>query len=756
MALSRLQTALASVTNEVTFAAANINFDFTLVKCEAPKEYQKLGNALSQKRKEQAEVGSTHITARRLGALFEDLCPPTPNLIRAYGTRVSEIAETVHAAAQPTPSIFAAHVGVDGTSIWAAATSSSTALQVQLLACMLARAWNAQEATSIWFELVNERRRQIASAYESGDAIHFATLAAAAKSEISRQSLAEWDASARSWLRTADQIKGKDQTQLMLIIANVNVAVNENLAVLTSVLAAWKSALTSMEKLISGMPQAVNCGPTLLALSSWHIYPDLLVMGNETADVRFNDPLVPAGGVFTVGLERAGVENGHGVYWSLSLKHLRFYGHSVEKEARLNQEFSRVSFSEFTQAVYGCVLGNWLLYGITIIESARFFISFHAAIERIAHDPNVPENARSHAFAFIRDNSHWFNIMHNAALAFVDKRSEQSNTVEKLIKLGLRRSLQFIPDKRKSSPFFGFLKPDILLLCLKGSEERVSLLRRVASEADNPSEGEMLIQYFDKNRLSDYQVSGMLHHPNSNQFSTLDAHYATARPPLRPSEKGTKRPDRRHQRWLPTPSQYGCLKEEVFYLKGNKRFEPSGTTNFGFRDRINNLTYECVFGRPDVAAIYMPKDSIKSMIRYPNSTDIIWCLDQDMFDVKILLRYIDKEIDPTRPLYQTMKAVSVAARIYKVLPSASVSIRVLEKRFDNAKWAKPFTQAKKPRKRYGFLQVPAINRATALACVAYLECGVDIDPSLLTTSFALAYENSLYIAMQVSFKVSAC
>jgi len=115
---------------------------------------------------------------------------------------VSEIAEAAKEVSEPAEGIFAGFTGVDGTSIWAAATSSSTALQVQLLACMLARVWSPQEATSIWFEIVKERRLQITQRYENSEEIRFATLAAATQSEISRQSLAEWDASARSWLRT--------------------------------------------------------------------------------------------------------------------------------------------------------------------------------------------------------------------------------------------------------------------------------------------------------------------------------------------------------------------------------------------------------------------------------------------------------------------------------------------------------------------------------------------------------------------------
>lgn len=120
MALSRLQASLAAVTNGVTVAAANINFDFTNVRCQAPRENQDLSNVLSSKRREEAEAESVspHITARRLGALFERVCSPTPNLIKAYGTRVSEIAgKAKDQSDEPSNSMFAAHTGVDGTSI---------------------------------------------------------------------------------------------------------------------------------------------------------------------------------------------------------------------------------------------------------------------------------------------------------------------------------------------------------------------------------------------------------------------------------------------------------------------------------------------------------------------------------------------------------------------------------------------------------------------------------------------------------------
>lgn len=90
-AIGRFAASLVSGTNENTFALANFNLDFSLVKVEAPIEYQGLRSALSKRRVEDAEQGQLHRTARRLGALFEQILPPIKTLAEVYGKRVSEI-----------------------------------------------------------------------------------------------------------------------------------------------------------------------------------------------------------------------------------------------------------------------------------------------------------------------------------------------------------------------------------------------------------------------------------------------------------------------------------------------------------------------------------------------------------------------------------------------------------------------------------------------------------------------------------------
>lgn len=91
--LSRLANSFISATNENTLALANFNFDFSLVKLEAPQEFVPLGSALSTDRRSNAEGGALHQLARKVGALFEQVIPSTPKLLKAYGCRASEIVE---------------------------------------------------------------------------------------------------------------------------------------------------------------------------------------------------------------------------------------------------------------------------------------------------------------------------------------------------------------------------------------------------------------------------------------------------------------------------------------------------------------------------------------------------------------------------------------------------------------------------------------------------------------------------------------
>ncbi|OCL03653.1 hypothetical protein AOQ84DRAFT_347410 [Glonium stellatum] len=459
MSLGRLTAALATASNEVTIAGAAINFDFTLIKYEAPKEYHGLGQSLSRRRKQDAETGTIHITARRLRALFEGLLPQVPHLVEAYGKRVSEIAEAAReiTSSQHSPGLFSDYAGVDGTTIWAAATSGPYALHLQLLSCILARVWPSAEAVAIWEEIIKTRREEIAQKYELEEEVPIAALGAATQQGLSHSRLAEWDASVRAWLRTADTVKRREQTQLLLITENIGLPINyKTERVYESVMAAWRTALESMNSLIQGVPQSIESGAVLLGLCSWHLYPDVIVLASKAIQVYFNDTLIAPGGVLTLGMNRAVEGEQKGARWSLSLAHLKYYGHPVAAEGHLKRGFGRVSFQQFTYAVFGSLLGSWdITFQKDSESAARWFRDLYKIFEQKVQGRTLSIAEPASA---IKRPTHWLRLMVNAALAYLDIDDPEHEITLRLVKLGQRRSMHYFTPQKISAttePFFG-------------------------------------------------------------------------------------------------------------------------------------------------------------------------------------------------------------------------------------------------------------------------------------------------------------
>jgi hypothetical protein len=95
----------------------------------------------------------------------------------------------------------------------------------------------------------------------------------------------------------------------MLILDNLDLAVDANLNVWSSVVTAWKASMTTIENLIGGMPQAVEDEAALLDLASWHIYPDMIVLGSASPNLEMKDDLVDPGGVLTVGIQYSPIKS---------------------------------------------------------------------------------------------------------------------------------------------------------------------------------------------------------------------------------------------------------------------------------------------------------------------------------------------------------------------------------------------------------------------------------------------------------------
>lgn len=471
MGIGRITASLTTLYNENSVALINNNFDFTLVKLEAPPEFSRLGSTISRKRRVDAEEGSLHKTARRLGALFGDVLPATDDLLRAYGTRVSEISDNPHINPRGGSSregIFASHIGADTTSLWAAATSGSAAIAVHLLACMLARIFTGPEAISLWVELVKQQKQRINTGQDKHLYSHEHRSAnAAAQQEISRTDLANWDSSARAWLLSADEARCFNHKQTMLILNNANMPVNNEPEPYKSVMKAWVVALEAMDNLVRGLPQRVQDGAALLAISSWHLYPDMLIYGDACVEVKQKDPIFSSTALLTLGLQDVR-EECKSVYWSLPLAHLQYYGHPVQASRAVSKENSRISYEQFAFIVLGCVFAGWKNYATTNNEGLAWLI-------RVAEILKLSNQNRF-------DHSHqptWLIYVASAARDYDNLEQSEQEEARQLMKLGRRYSNFLNSDTGTTPPLFGLSQIPILISVLKNDQERVRCLRHL-------------------------------------------------------------------------------------------------------------------------------------------------------------------------------------------------------------------------------------------------------------------------------------
>ncbi|KAK8091902.1 hypothetical protein PG997_002263 [Apiospora hydei] len=562
MSIGRFQAGLAQATQELTMAAANFNFDFTLMKFEAPAEYKSIVR--------EAETGPIHVTARKLGALFEGACPETPNLIKAYGQRASEISKEVSESDPGGSGHFGNWIrsefgGIDATSIWAAATSSKAALPVHLLACIIARMWTDSEATSLWAEIVIERKKEILSAFEEGAEVPFA-LASAAQQEITREHLSQWDSSARAWLQTADKSRQRQYKQFLLIIENLSIAVHRN----KDVINAWTSALTATEGLISGRPHAVRDGSVLLGISAWHIFPDILVFaGPPTGNIpiAMGDSLVRQGGVLSLGISDPDYREVEGVYWSLSLSHHMHYGEAVKRTRRLDVDGSRLTLDEFFLVCIGSLLRNWSIPTTELLK----LLNNHYAPERKKFDCD------------------WWQVIEKSRRAFAvgDKEAKLA------VSLGRRRPA-FLPAVFSTGrkPLFGLLDISNILFLLADPEGKIKFLRRLATRVPGLNNTNSIILCFDKRPVEGTGVQF------STAFPSMDG---DGQPPIRTSRVN------QYHRWIQIPDQFRDVYDEAI-RKAKDECQIEGDENTDPRRSLHGLVDSIDFPMVDPDE---PKQSVE-------------------------------------------------------------------------------------------------------------------------------------------------
>ena len=258
-----------------------------------------------------------------------------------------------------------------------------------------------------------------------------------------------------------------------------------------------------MELLLNGTPQAVNSGPLLLGLGAWYIYPEIIVLGNDSARHSFGDLTVPSGGVVTIGLGKGRPENENdaGIHWCLSFAHLRYYGKPVSRQRKLSNDSSRLTFEQFLKAALGSVMGVWDSSEASLVLYSKFFVAIESTLDSNFEYPPGDPNQRD-VLAYRSDRCHWVHLLARAESALVDINDIGFEETCILFRKGVRSSSRFIKTLRGSSPFLGLSRFAIMTRCLNGPEARIRFLRWYAERKYKSDDGFIIRYYWNINSKS--------------------------------------------------------------------------------------------------------------------------------------------------------------------------------------------------------------------------------------------------------------
>lgn len=336
----------------------------------------------------------------------------------------------------------------------------------------------------------------------------------------------------------------------------------------------WKEAMATMDSLVSGMPQSVQSGATLLGLASWHLYPDMSVKG--LTEVQQKDHLIRPGGIVTFGLSWENPEKDGGVRWSMPLSHLRYYGRAIESTRVVDAKSSRVSFPELVQVALGSLTGHWGPYFEDRISASGAIIAVHNELLRVEMirktasrgSGSRPENDKPQKVSDsgVNESSNilippWLSFLSRHAEMSISSTSEIQNDLQRLFALGQRRCAAFLA-KDLPPPLFGLTDPQTIITLISSTEEKIEFLREMASYfTDDPDE--MIIRYNPPGRPQIYEK--------------LRYEYAT----LLPQRSGSR--GFAHKRWILSSSEFfpesWAVKRSMEVLQENR--EPCGVLFHG-------------------------------------------------------------------------------------------------------------------------------------------------------------------------------
>ncbi|KLO86345.1 Uncharacterized protein LW93_11119 [Fusarium fujikuroi] len=530
----------------------------------------------------------------------------------------------------------------------------------------------------------------------------------------------------------------------------------------------------------------------------------MIVLGKGPSPVRVEqkDGLINPAGLLTIGLNIANSTH-HGVYWSLPLSHLRYYGGPVMAERSLATQGNRITVQELFQVSVGSLTRSW---NKDRKHLASIIAELWAYVEAKAPRYAAP------------GTMYWLGYIARAMEPLLHSGDLAQKQCLQLMRYGERHCQNFLEEGRPVPELFGILKLTTLLPLLNQEEDGVEILRSYAESIGQKGERAYLIRY-------------LVGQGDSKSYS-LNFEYATAFPSQRSSSKrtydGSAVQGTGHVRWVQTQFATDAELIDWYYdssrlqrlesmgecafpiesenistnkeegsitwrgppmmferFKSNNSFSSfvdlDGDTNTGLEELDpSEVSFHLVAGDPDRIALYasQPLNERIGPLSLPTQVSIealSRSLERGSLSHAKLLEYLEAFVRHRRDLLSSLRALVTVENIYKMLPNSLIALGVtsqplfkmpwvpksdipvedIDKMLPNSMIALGVTsepQFKMPSipkgdiSMFGFSAF-SLDIGRTFACIALFESGsLAVSPDNLSNVLAIATGDSIFIA----------
>jgi hypothetical protein len=496
----------------------------------------------------------------------------------------------------------------------------------------------------------------------------------------------------------------------------------------------WAMAMVALNDLIEGKPQRVQSGALLLALSAWHLYPDISVQSTSSHFVKQADPLVDQGGIITVGLHNDMKHADEGVYWSLPLAHLRVYGKPVVTTRHNGIDQTQVSFAQLLCLALGSMFSTWHVAEADS-DAATEVVSLLAEADLEAADGDGVLRVERSQIA-------WLRMMGRAAKTYLTSEGSVRDEYARLIAYGRRRCGGFLGDEKSHlPPFFGLAHvPTAFRLFAPCHDPR----KRSKPGTVTERRVDFLRQWANNSRLN-FSRAIILYMPDIYGIPTCTN--------VCVNRAGTKRKSSREE--VPSFNSFKHWKattDDDFEMSS----EEEGTLYLSPGLGEQPVLCKFVYGDPGTAAIYRP--SRERHQTKPEHGDIrpkslLHLCRDGAFRMDLVLRYIvSLDISTHAPCIESLKALEAAERIYEHLVDAKVDLRICQKSLHASLYSRHL-QAQRSEvisKEQSRSEKMIVSLKTAFSCIAIFQTGhIDIEPENLEGAMAISHGDSIFVAQNI-------